>query len=140
MNIAVIDADFISRKRHRFPNLVCEKISGYYKKIGENVILKTDYENLSDFDKIFIAKVFTDTPIDSEILKLPNVVYGGTGFFYDNAQPLPFEIEHSMPDYHLYDDWLKLHDKGGTEFKAYKDYSIGFLTRGCFRHCVFCVN
>ena len=140
MNIAVIDADFISRKRHRFPNLVCEKLSGYYKKIGDNAILKTDYENLSDFDKIFIAKVFTDTPIDSEILKLPNVEYGGTGFFYDNAKPLPFEIEHSMPDYHLYDDWLTLHDNGGTEFKAYKDYSIGFLTRGCFRHCVFCVN
>ena len=137
MKIAIIDADLIGRKRHRFPNLVCEKISGYYKKIGDNVILKTDYHNLSDFDKIFIAKVFTDTPIDSEILKLPNVIYGGTGFFYDHAKPLPFEIEHSMPDYHLYDDWLKLHDKGGTEFKAYKDYSIGFLTRGCFRHCIF---
>ena len=39
-----------------------------------------------------------------------------------------------------YDDWLAEVDKGGTEFKAYKDYSIGFLTRGCFRHCAFCVN
>ena len=26
------------------------------------------------------------------------------------------------------------------EFKCYTDYSIGFLTRGCFRQCKFCVN
>lgn len=26
------------------------------------------------------------------------------------------------------------------EFSYYKDYSIGFLTRGCFRQCQFCVN
>lgn len=45
-----------------------------------------------------------------------------------------------MPDYHLYDDWLSEVDDGSTKFKAYRDYSIGFLTRGCFRHCPFCVN
>ena len=72
-------------------------------------------------------------------LELPNVECGGTGFFYDNAKPLPYEIEHSMPDYHLYDDWLSRVDNG-ENFNAYKDYSIGFLTRGCFRHCSFCVN
>lgn len=26
------------------------------------------------------------------------------------------------------------------QFKEYTDYSIGFLTRGCFRKCQFCVN
>ena len=145
MKIAVIDADLIGRKRHRFPNLVCMKLSGYHKERGDSVTLKTDYDDLQKFDKIYIAKVFTDTQIPSgglfeNILKLPSVEYGGTGFFYDKAKPLPPEIEHFMPDYHLYDDGLKIHDKGGTEFKAYKDYSIGFLTRGCFRHCAFCVN
>lgn len=35
MNIAIIDADLIGRKKHRFPNLACMKISSYYKsKIG----------------------------------------------------------------------------------------------------------
>ena len=100
---------------------------------------------MHDFDKVYIAKVFTDTPIPSDDLfgsplELPNVEYGGTGFYYDNAPKLPAEVEHSKPDYHLYDEWLSERDKGGTEFKAYKDYSIGFLTRGCFRHCPFCVN
>ena len=62
-----------------------------------------------------------------------------------------------MPDYHLYDQWIKnevrkkqslCKHKGKTfnekyfmqQFKEYTDYSIGFLTRGCFRKCQFCVN
>ena len=119
------------------------KIAGFYKKSGHQVILKTDYEDLSLFDKIFISKVFTDTSINDEILNMENVTYGGTGFFYDKALALPKEIEHSMPDYHLYDEWVnkKIFEGGKRiDFKYYLDYSIGFLTRGCFRHCQFCVN
>lgn len=119
------------------------KLSGYYKEQGNNVILKLDYENLSQYDKIFISKVFTDTPIDESILTLPNVEHGGTGFFYDKAPSLPCEIEHHMPDYHLYDDWVKQKILEGVKPKDlsyYTDYSIGFTTRGCIRQCSFCVN
>ena len=143
MEIAIIDADLIGRKKHRFPNLACMKISGYYKDLGNTVVLKTGYENLESFDKVFISKVFTDTTIENNILKLSNVEYGGTGFFYDKAPALPFEIEHHMPDYHLYDEWVMQQlENGGKrlDFKYYLDYSIGFLTRGCFRQCAFCVN
>ena len=142
MRVAIIDADLIGRKRHRFPNLACMKLSSYYKSQAE-VVLKTDYNDLHDFDKVFISKVFTDTPIDDSILILPNVEYGGTGFFYDKAPKLPHEIEHCMPDYHLYDDFVNRQIEQGkkrSEFKYYLDYSIGFLTRGCFRQCAFCVN
>lgn len=141
--VAVIDADLISRKKHRFPNLACMKISADYKELGYEVVLKTDYEDLNLFDKVFISKVFTDTEIDVSILELPNVTYGGTGFYYDKAPALPDEIEHHMPDYHLYDDWVESQLKNGVkarDFIYYKDYSIGFLTRGCFRKCSFCVN
>lgn len=143
MKVAIIDADLIGRKKHRFPNLVCMKLSGYYKELGDNVVLKTDYEELDNFDKVFISKVFTDTPIDEDILKLPNVEYGGTGFFYDKAPKLDVEVEHHMPDYHLYDEWINEQLANGGKrlnFKYYLDYSIGFLTRGCFRQCSFCVN
>lgn len=143
MKIAIIDADLIGRKKHRFPNLACMKLSGYYKELENEVELKIDYENLDTYDKVFISKVFTDTPVDEEILQLPNVEYGGTGFFYDKAPKLPSEIEHHMPDYHLYDDWVNEQlENGGKrlDFKYYLDYSIGFVTRGCFRQCEFCVN
>lgn len=48
-----------------------------------------------------------------------------------------------MPDYHLYDEWVKSQLDNGSkknDFKYYMDYSIGFMTRGCFRKCEFCVN
>ncbi len=143
IKIAIIDADLIGKSKHRFPNLVCMKLSGYWKKQKADVILKTDYNNLSIYDKVYISKVFTDTPIEDYILKLPNVEYGGTGFYYDKAPKLPEEIEHHMPDYHLYDEWINIQIKNGeskNNFKYYTDYSIGFTTRGCFRHCEFCVN
>ena len=143
MKIAIIDADLISRKRHRFPNLASMKISGYYKKLGHEVELKLDYDNLDKYDKVFISKVFTDTPIDEEILKLDNVEYGGTGFFYDEAPDLPYEIEHQFPDYNLYDEWVQGEIARGIKpinFDDYSNSSIGFLTRGCFRKCGFCVN
>lgn len=154
--IAIIDADLIGRTKHRFPNLACMKLSGYHKELGDEVKLKTNYNNLSSYDKVYVSKVFTDTKINEDILNLPNVEYGGTGFFYDKAQPLPYEIEHHMPDYHLYDEWVNERLNDGIDeddedkekiiqnrrknFVYYFDYSIGFLTRGCFRQCTFCVN
>lgn len=174
MNIGIIDADVIGKNKHRFPNLACMKISSYHKSQGHNVKLLLSYDDIENYDKVFISKVFMDTVIpfepedksmkneeqiadfykDNILLNMPNVSYGGTGFFYDKAKPLPYEIEHSMPDYHLYDDWVneRLNEgineedkesiikKRRKEFTYYLDYSIGFVTRGCIRGCTFCVN
>ena len=96
--------------------------------MGNKVLLKTDYAGLETFDKVYIAKVFTDTPIPSAVLSLPNVEHGGTGFFYDKAPPLPDAIEHHKPDYHLYDDWVEgkiASGKRRQEFRYYTDYAIG---------------
>lgn len=168
MRVAIIDSDLIGRKKHRFPNLVCEKISAYWKERGANVVLKLDYDNLDEFDDVYISKVFTDTWVpdwlrsgvnmDKVTTDLPsNIHVGGTGFFFAKAPNLDDEIEHHMPDYHLYDDWINEevykakieYENSGrnfnessymTQFKEYTDYSIGFTTRGCFRKCQFCVN
>ena len=99
-------------------------------------------ENIK-YDKIFISKVFLETEIDQDFLDLDIVEYGGTGFFYDKAPPLPHKIEHHMPDYHLYDKWVALKLSEGCkekEFDYYKNHSIAFTTRGCIRQCSFCVN
>jgi hypothetical protein len=143
LNVAIIDADLIGRKKHRFPNLCCMKLSSYYKNKGDNVILKTDYNNLDQYDLVTVSKVFTDTLIPNEALNLPNAIYGGTGFYFDKAPSLPYEVEHSMPDYHLYDAWINEKVSEGCDpkdFKEYQDYSIGRLTLGCIRQCKFCVN
>lgn len=168
MRIGIIDADLLGRKKHRFPNLACEKLSAYWKEQGAEVELKLDYDNLEIFDHIYISKVFTDTVVpdwiqegvnmDTGTTTLPeNIHVGGTGFFFSHAPNLDYEIEHHMPDYNLYDLWIKnevkkaenaAQEKGEkfnkrkfvVQFKEYTDYSIGFMTRGCFRKCPFCVN
>ena len=67
MRIAIIDADLVGRRMHRFPNLACMKLSGYYKAQGHKVVLKTDYASLDEFDRIFLYKVFTDTPVPGDV-------------------------------------------------------------------------
>lgn len=142
-SIGIIDADMIGKSKHRFPNLCCMKLSSYHKSNGAIVKLLTDYTTVSDYDRVYISKVFTSTPVPCEVLKLQNVEVGGTGFYYDKAPPLPYDVEHAFPDYHLYDEWVnKRIAKGDSkkQFTYYTDYSIGYLTRGCFRGCYYCVN
>lgn len=165
MHIGIIDADLLGREKHRFPNLVCQKLSAYWKERGADVELITNYAIcyllINTYDKVYVSKVFTDTPVPDWIaddgFRPDNVEIGGTGFYFDKAPDLPYEIEHHMPDYNLYDVWIENEvNKAKTEaektgkqfnqekfmvqFKEYTDYSIGFLTRGCFRKCKFCVN
>lgn len=76
MKIGIIDADLIGRSKHRFPNLACEKISGYHKELGDDVRLLLDYDGLEAFDKVYLSVVFTDTPVPEGVLALPNVMGG----------------------------------------------------------------
>ena len=96
MRIGIIDADLIGRKKHRFPNLACEKISGYFKSQGHEVSLLLDYEHFDDFDHVYISKVFTDTPVPEWIAETEKIHIGGTGFYFDKAPNLIDEIEHHM--------------------------------------------
>lgn len=53
------------------------------------------------------------------------------------------DMARQMPYYHLYDDYIHSKIAEGRKesyFKDYQYFSIGFLTRGCIRHCPFCVN
>lgn len=72
MKVGIIDADLIGRSKHRFPNLVCEKISGYWKSQTAEVHLLMDYYWTEDFDRIYISKVFTDTPVPQFVENLKN--------------------------------------------------------------------
>ncbi len=80
INVGIIDADLLDNGT-RHPNLALMKISGFYKNAGHNVELITKYNNLLVYDKIFISKVFTFTKIPDNVINLPNIVIGGTGFF-----------------------------------------------------------
>lgn len=154
--LGIIDADLLDNGT-RHPNLVCMKLSAYYKEMGWDVKLLESYDNLNKYDLVTISKVFSFTNIPNSIYKnnkckdpehpelslKKNIQIGGTGFYYEKAPNLPEEIEHHMPDYHLYDEFIQKKLDAGeprSRYCDYLDFSIGFVTRGCFRKCSFCVN
>jgi hypothetical protein len=142
LNIGIIDADLLDGGT-RHPNIALMKISAYNQDINNEVSLLHDYKNINDYDKVYISKVFDFTKIPVNLSKYNNIEIGGTGFFWTEASDLLYEIEHHMPDYHLYDKYIESEIQRGIKpdyFKDYYDYSIGFATRGCFRKCSFCVN
>jgi hypothetical protein len=126
----------ITRQTHNFPNLAIMKLSAWHKKQGDDVrLINFDMINPMNmfteyFDTVYISKVFSDTQTPAFIDNLSFVKKGGSGFYYDLAEKLPNEIEHIKPDYEIY-------NKTG---EYYKNFSIGFITRGCIRQCSFCIN
>ena len=134
---------------------------------------ESDIESIHEYDLLVISKVFTFTSLPPTVRTLIGtksnnlkdlnksivqllenysekkpgslaVAIGGTGFFDDGGRDLDDEIEHIMPDYSLYSefvDWMVNDKKLNREyFDDYENYSLGFTTRGCFRKCPFCVN
>lgn len=116
MKIGLIDVD-----GHNYPNLALMKISANHKRLGNDVEW---CDGLSHYDVVFMSKVFDFSPDYTQCLDADVIIRGGTGYGLENDQPLPYHIEHSMPDYSLYN----IHDT-----------AYGFLTRGCPRHCQFCI-
>lgn len=148
MNIGIIDADLLDHGT-KFPNLALMKLSGWHKAQSDQVRLILDYQELysaallDPFDKVYISKVFSFTKVPDDVLQMPNISLGGTGFFGLDSPVLPEAVEHHKPDYALYNGYIagKI-EKGNnaTMLRYYSDYSVGFTTRGCFRKCSFCVN
>lgn len=117
MKIGLIDVD-----GHNFPNLALMKISAWHKAQGDDVSWWIGFEH---YDRVYMSKVFTFTPDIETCINADEIIKGGTGYHYpDGGDPLPNEIEHILPDYSLYNT---------------TDTAYGFLTRGCPRHCPFCI-
>lgn len=157
LRVGIIDADLLDNGT-RHPNLALLKISGFCKSLGHDVRLICDYSELKlkspffineqEYDVLVLSRVFkfTSLPIQiMEMIKAGYIYWGGTGFDEINGPTLPEEVEHQMPDYHLYDELIDKRTGGDDKLKKrrwddYISYSIGFTTRGCIRHCDFCVN
>lgn len=129
--IGLIDVDGTGN----FPNIALMKISAWHKAQGDRVEWYTPWR--SEYDRVYMSKVFSFTPDWEDCVNAREVVKGGTGyavtlengrevFHKDRDINLPAEIEHIYPDYSLYPALTK-------------DTAYGFLTRGCPRGCDFCI-
>lgn len=123
MHVGLIDVD-----QTKYPNLVLMKLSAYYKEQGFRVSLLSPDDvllggNIFDpADTIVGACVFSWNMPVVKMLREQGAMIGGIGT--DDKRNLPPAIEHIYPDYSLY---------------GIKDTAYGFLSRGCPRHCPFCV-
>lgn len=164
LKVGIIDADLLDHGT-RHPNLALEKIAGFCKAQGHDVRLICSYDELDvdpkffdvetlDYDVLCLSQVFKFTKRPKKIdflIKNHLMFYGGTGFleeFEDDLKQLPNlppEVEHHKPDFNLYDEYIQIQTGGDPkkmkrDWDDYISYSIGFTTRGCIRHCAFCVN
>ena len=128
MRIGLIDVD-----GHNYPNLPLMKLSAWHKAQGDTVEWYNPLLS-GHMDKVYMSKVFSFTPDYPYCVDADEVVKGGSGYcislidgkeVYDKSKDvdLHYEIEHTYPDYSLYD---------------IADTAYGFLTRGCPRGCDFC--
>lgn len=113
MKIGLVDVD------SKIPNLALMKLSAYHKDRGDKVGFY--YPISTQPDRIYAAKVFDFTPDFSYFPPNTEVIKGGSGYSLTSSI-LP-EAEAMYPDYNLY--------------KCV--YALGFTTRGCIRHCPFCI-
>ncbi len=117
MKIGLIDVD----GHNGFPNLALMKLSAYHKAKGDCVEF-VDAMFGGRYDRVYMSKVFTNSPDYGYYVDCDDVIKAGTGY-NDYNTTLPDEIECLTPDYGLY----------GI------DYAVGFLTRGCPNKCPWCV-
>lgn len=101
------------------PNLALMKLSAWHKAQGDGV----DVSPVPGvhYDRAYKAKVFDFSPEYRYKINADEIVQGGTG--YDLTSALPPEVEAIYPDYAAF----------GV------DHAVGYTTRGCVRHCPFCV-
>ena len=115
MNIALLPVD------STYPNLALMKLSAWHKQHGDTVQW---YNPLDQYDKVYMAKVFSFTPDYGYYINADEVEKGGTG--YDLHKVLPKTIDRIQPDYTIYPQ---------IDTKT----AYGFLTRGCPNRCKWCI-
>jgi hypothetical protein len=100
MSIGIMDADMSTYTLVPF-NLEAMKLSAYYKKRGEIVILSPSFTPDKN-TKFFFRKDYNDGDFPAGLTRANNVEYGGLAFSNNVYQPLPMEIEKMRPDTELY--------------------------------------
>ena len=112
MRIGLMDVD-----GHNFPNLALMKIANYHKQNGDTVEW---INHLVQYDKVYQSKVFTFTPDNRFTVQANEIIKGGTGYKMYND----LFCDNTEPDYSMYPQY---------------PHAYGFLTRGCVRHCAWCI-
>ena len=105
-------------EKTKIANLALMKLSAWHKQRGDHVIIDEP-----DPDLVYISSPFKSANKHNDYQQMfpgAKIEYGSYGF---NDKKLPDKIEHTMPDYSIFN----------------VPYSMGYTTRGCIRSCPFCI-
>ena len=131
MLVGLVDVDNFANLEGCFPNIPLMKLSTWHKNNGDIV----EWHNPSKhYDLVYMSKVFSFSPYYPFDIDADEIRKGGSGYairlengkeIFDETKnnELPYEVEHSFPDYGLY---------------GITDTAYGFMSRGCPRGCDFC--
>lgn len=100
MSVGIMDADMSAYLLVPF-NLEVMKLSAYYKKKGEIVVLSPSFTPHRN-TKFIYRKDYDDGDFPRGLTTYGNVEYGGLAFSQNRYQPLPTEIERMKPDTSIY--------------------------------------
>lgn len=111
-SIGLLDYDLLKTKRYFAPNYDIGVIYNYLKEdknISIRLISSSSYNNLSQYDKIYIFKVSKDLPhpvsFIKDYYKLPFEEYG-EGFINRPIRPYQAETRFIKPDFSCYNNML----------------------------------
>ena len=118
MKVGLLDID----GHGGFPNLALMKLSSFFKHRGDDV--EWAMPMFGSYDLICASKVFTFSPEPNwNEYTFRELKKGGTGYDIKKTLPPPIDVSRT-PDYSIYPNC---------------NYSIQFYSRGCIRHCPFCL-
>ena len=101
MSVGIMDADMSAYLLVPF-NLEVMKLSAYYKRKGEIVVLSPSFTPQRN-TKFIYRKDYDDGNFPCGLTTNGNVEYGGLAFSHSVYQPLPLEIERMKPDTSIYE-------------------------------------
>lgn len=101
--IGVFDYDFFNYS-HVVPNLECAKLVTYHRR-HNNIAVLSPALKPSKYTQFIIRKEYDDGNFPREFF-FQNCVYGGRAFNPQQYIPLAPGIENTIPDMHIYDDYV----------------------------------
>jgi hypothetical protein len=145
----LFDIDLIERSSYptfpKLPNHALLKFSSYFKSLGYRVILVYSAKRIPIFNKpgcVYVGSALYNGNLNRFKKRFKLMRKFKKGLVLEDItigtplDTMPPEVEKGLCDYTEYKEMLNT-----TDIKlGWWPVNVGFLTRGCYRQCEFCVN
>ena len=111
MSTGLIDEDCLLNKKDFFYDLDIMKLGAYYKSKNEVTKLLLNPKEYIQYTKTYFIKNRFSYKMFDKIFIDPRLIYRGYAFAPDGYNPLPEDIENTIPEPSIYDSYLHFNNK-----------------------------